>query len=83
MMKRFILASLAVVLLLAGIGYLVYYRGIYVDFKPEVSVTAHFRTQGKEIQYLDGDTWKTMEIRGGGFILQHPRRSHAGLCAHL
>lgn len=64
MMKRFILASLAVVLLLAGIGYLVYYRGIYVDFKPEVSVTAHFRTQGKEIQYLDGDTWKTMEIRG-------------------
>lgn len=64
MMKRFILASLAVVLLLAGIGYLVYYRGIYVDFKPEVSVTAHFRTQGKEIQYLDGDTWKPMEIRG-------------------
>lgn len=64
MMKRFILASLAVVLLLAGIGYLVYYRGIYVDFKPEVSVTARFRTQGKEIQYLDGDTWKTMEIRG-------------------
>ena len=34
MMKRFILASLAVVLLLAGMGYLVYYRGIYVDFKP-------------------------------------------------
>lgn len=64
MMKRFILASLAVVLLLAGMGYLVYYRGIYVDFKPEVSVTANFRTQGKEIQYLDGDTWKTMEIRG-------------------
>lgn len=56
MMKRFILASLAVVLLLAGMGYLVYYRGIYVDFKPEVSVTANFRTQGKEIQYLDGDT---------------------------
>ena len=40
MMKRFILASLAVVLLLAGMGYLVYYRGIYVDFKLEVSVTA-------------------------------------------
>lgn len=73
MMKRFILASLAVVLLLAGIGYLVYYRGIYVDFKPEVSVTAHFRTPGKRDTVFG---WGHMENHGDtgrGFILQHPR----------
>lgn len=72
MMKRFILASLAVVLLLAGIGYLVYYReSMWISNRryPSQPVSAP-----RKRDTVFG--WGHMENHGDtgrGFILQHPR----------
>ncbi len=64
-MKKFIIATCIVVLLLV-VGNIAYYQlGVYIDWNPNAQVTSFVRTQGKEI-YLtpEGGAEASFEIRG-------------------
>lgn len=48
-MKKFIFTAVVMVLCLLGLRYAVYYAGFYIDFHPDTSVKAQFKTNGKTI----------------------------------
>ena len=63
-MKRFIIFSLAVILLIFLGGYAYYYQGWYVDLNPDAPVVSQTAVEGKTILLDQGSGLEEFEIRG-------------------
>lgn len=64
-MKRFIILSSVLILLVGGAFLLADRKGIYVNLGPTEEITAVFRTEGQEILYQgENGTWEPFVIRG-------------------
>ena len=64
-MKRFIIFSSVLILLVGGAFLLADREGIYVNLGPTEEITAVFRTEGREILYQgENGTWEPFVIRG-------------------
>ena len=64
-MKRFIIAVSVLVALAGVLFYAVYYRGFYLDLRPEVPVEAAFRTEGKALlRQNEAGQWEEFVVKG-------------------
>lgn len=64
-MKRFIIFSSILILLVGGAYFLAEREGFYVNLGPEEEITAVFRTEGREILYQgENGIWEPFVIRG-------------------
>ncbi len=64
-MKRFIIAVSVLVALAGVLFYAVYYRGFYLDLRPEEPVEAAFRTEGKALlRQNEAGQWEEFVVKG-------------------